>query len=569
MNTIQMVKVARGDAKADLVLKNCMVVNVFTGEIDRGDIAVYDGYIAGVGEYHGKIEIDVQGKYVSPGFIDGHVHIESSMLTPPQFAKSVIVKGTTTVVADPHEIANVCGIAGIEFMLDSSEELPLDVFIMLPSCVPSTDFENSGAILTADDLVPLKKRDRVLGLGEMMNYPGVVRGNRDVHRKLEDFKEVRIDGHSPGLTGKDLNAYISTGVRTDHECTTVEEMTEKLSKGMYIHIREGSATSNLKTLIKGVNRNNLRRIMFCTDDKHPKNIKNEGHINFNVKKAVRNGINAIEAITMATLNTAECYSLSDRGAIAPGFKADMVVLNDLEAFEVDKVFKAGKLVAEEGIALFEAPPYKDERVLDTVRLKKGMEINFDMPLESDIVKVIQIVSDNIVTKKVIRKVETKNGLYCNNPKLDILKLAVIERHKGTGNIGIGLVEGYGLRNGAIALTIAHDSHNIIVIGDNDTDMLAAVSELRKCKGGMTISSGGKILGTLVLEVGGLMTDSPIEEVEEKIDLMNEIALSLGVSRNLDPFITLSFLALPVIPEIKLTDKGLFDVNSFGFIETEE
>ncbi|HRX41239.1 MAG TPA: adenine deaminase [Clostridia bacterium] len=569
MNTIQMVKVARGDAKADLVLKNCMVVNVFTGEIDRGDIAVYDGYIAGVGEYHGKIEIDVQGKYVSPGFIDGHVHIESSMLTPPQFAKSVIVKGTTTVVADPHEIANVCGIAGIEFMLDSSEELPLDVFIMLPSCVPSTDFENSGAILTADDLVPLKKRDRVLGLGEMMNYPGVVRGNRDVHRKLEDFKDVRIDGHSPGLTGKDLNAYISTGVRTDHECTTVEEMTEKLSKGMYIHIREGSATRNLKTLIKGVNRNNLRRIMFCTDDKHPKNIKNEGHINFNVKKAVRNGINAIEAITMATLNTAECYSLSDRGAIAPGFKADMVVLNDLEAFEVDKVFKAGKLVAEEGIALFEAPPYKDERVLDTVRLKKGMEINFDMPLESDIVKVIQIVSDNIVTKKVIRKVETKNGLYCNNPKLDILKLAVIERHKGTGNIGIGLVEGYGLRNGAIALTIAHDSHNIIVIGDNDTDMLAAVSELRKCKGGMTISSGGKILGTLVLEVGGLMTDSPIEEVEEKIDLMNEIALSLGVSRNLDPFITLSFLALPVIPEIKLTDKGLFDVNSFGFIETEE
>ena len=569
MNTIQMVKVARGDAKADLVLKNCMVVNVFTGEIDRGDIAVYDGYIAGVGEYHGKIEIDVQGKYVSPGFIDGHVHIESSMLTPPQFAKSVIVKGTTTVVADPHEIANVCGIAGIEFMLDSSEELPLDVFIMLPSCVPSTDFENSGAILTADDLVPLKKRDRVLGLGEMMNYPGVVRGNRDVHRKLEDFKDVRIDGHSPGLTGKELNAYISTGVRTDHECTTVEEMTEKLSKGMYIHIREGSATRNLKTLIKGVNRNNLRRIMFCTDDKHPKNIKNEGHINFNVKKAVRNGINAIEAITMATLNTAECYSLSDRGAIAPGFKADMVVLNDLEAFEVDKVFKAGKLVAEEGIALFEAPPYKDERVLDTVRLKKGMEINFDMPLESDIVKVIQIVSDNIVTKKVIRKVETKNGLYCNNPKLDILKLAVIERHKGTGNIGIGLVEGYGLRNGAIALTIAHDSHNIIVIGDNDTDMLAAVSELRKCKGGMTISSGGKILGTLVLEVGGLMTDSPIEEVEEKIDLMNEIALSLGVSRNLDPFITLSFLALPVIPEIKLTDKGLFDVNSFGFIETEE
>ena len=569
MNSIQMVKVARGDAKADLVLKNCMVVNVFTGEINHGDIAIYDGYIAGVGDYSGKTEIDVQGKYVSPGFIDGHVHIESSMLTPPQFAKSVLVKGTTTVVADPHEIANVCGVAGIEFMLDSSEGLPLDVYIMLPSCVPSTDFENSGAILSADDLVPLMNRERVLGLGEMMNYPGVVKGNKDVHRKLGKFKDTRIDGHSPGLTGNDLNAYISAGIRTDHECTTVEEMNEKISKGMYVHIREGSATRNLKTLIRGVGVNNLRRIMFCTDDKHPKNIKNEGHINFNVKKAVKNGINAIDAITMATLNIAECYNLTDRGAIAPGFKADLVVLNDLREIEVDKVFKSGLLVAEGGIALFDAPPYKDDKVLDTVKLKKGMNISFDLYLESDVVKVIQIVSDNVVTRKVIRKVDVKNNLYVNNPKLDILKLAVIERHKGTGNIGLGLVEGYGLKNGAVALTIAHDSHNIIVIGDNDADMKTAVEELRRCKGGMTIVSKGEILGTLILEVGGIMTDSPIEEVEDRIDRMNEIALSMGVNKNLDPFITLSFLALPVIPEIKLTDKGLFDVNTFGFVSAEE
>ena len=569
MDSIQMVKVSRGDKKADLVLKNCMVVNVFTGQVNPGDVAVYDGRIAGVGEYHGKNEIDVEGRYVCPGFIDGHVHIESSMLTPPQFAKSVLVKGTTTIVADPHEIANVCGISGIEFMLDSSEGLPLDVYIMLPSCVPSTEFENSGAILSADDLLPLRNRERVLGLGEMMNYPGVVKGNREVHKKLDYFSDRRIDGHSPGLTGNELNAYISTGIRTDHECTTVEEMTEKISKGMYVHIREGSATRNLSTLVKGVGINNLRRIMFCTDDKHPKNIKNEGHINYNVKKAVKNGINAIEAIIMATLNIAECYGLSDRGAIAPGYKADMVVLDDLRDINVNKVFKAGKLISEEGIALFDVKPYKDERVLDTVKLRDGMDICLDMPLESDVVKVIQIVSDNIVTRKVVRKVDVRDGLYHNNPKLDILKLAVIERHKGTGNIGLGLVEGYGLRNGAVALTIAHDSHNIIVIGDNDEDMKKAVMKLKECKGGMTIVSDGEVLETLVLEVAGLMTDSPIEEVEDTIDRMNEIALSMGVNRNLDPFITLSFLALPVIPEIKLTDKGLFDVTSFGFVGPEE
>jgi len=569
MDSIQMVKVSRGDKKADLVLKNCMVVNVFTGQVNPGDVAVYDGRIAGVGEYHGKNEIDVEGRYVCPGFIDGHVHIESSMLTPPQFAKSVLVKGTTTIVADPHEIANVCGISGIEFMLDSSEGLPLDVYIMLPSCVPSTEFENSGAILSADDLLPLRNRERVLGLGEMMNYPGVVKGNREVHKKLDYFSDRRIDGHSPGLTGNELNAYISTGIRTDHECTTVEEMTEKISKGMYVHIREGSATRNLSTLVKGVGINNLRRIMFCTDDKHPKNIKNEGHINYNVKKAVKNGINAIEAIIMATLNIAECYGLSDRGAIAPGYKADMVVLDDLRDINVNKVFKAGKLISEEGIALFDVKPYKDERVLDTVKLRDGMDICLDMPLESDVVKVIQIVSDNIVTRKVVRKVDVRDGLYHNNPKLDILKLAVIERHKGTGNIGLGLVEGYGLRNGAVALTIAHDSHNIIVIGDNDEDMKKAVMRLKECKGGMTIVSDGEVLETLVLEVAGLMTDSPIEEVEDTIDRMNEIALSMGVNRNLDPFITLSFLALPVIPEIKLTDKGLFDVTSFGFVGPEE
>lgn len=568
MNTIQLAKVARGDKKADIVLKNCSIVNVFSHMIEKNDIAIVDGIIAGIGEYQGRKEIDLNGSIVCPGFIDGHVHIESSMLTPPQFAKSVLPKGTTTVIADPHEIANVCGIKGIEFMLDSSEKLPLDVFIMLPSCVPSTEYENSGALLTAQDLAPLMSRDRVLGLGEMMNYPGVIEGVKKVHEKLEIAKGRRIDGHAPDVKGRELNAYIAAGVKTDHECTKVEEMTEKLSRGMYVIIREGSATRNLEILIAGVNKDNLRRVLFCTDDKHPKNIKNEGHINYNVKMAINYGIDPIDAIIMATLNTAECYGLSDRGAIAPGYIADLLVLDNLTNITVDKVFKKGKLVAENDEAKFGARMVADERVLNTVVLNDKMDINLDLRLKSDVVKVIQIVEDNVITKKVIRKVDTVDGYYKNNAKLDILKMAVIERHKKTGNIGIGLVEGYGLKNGAIALTIAHDSHNIIVIGDNDRDMHKAIEELRRCDGGMTICSGGKVLGTLTLEVGGLMTDSPIDEVESKIDDMVKTAMDLGVNKGLEPFMTLSFLALPVIPDLKLTDRGLFDVSSFGFTSIE-
>ncbi len=569
MNTIQLVKIARGDKKADLVLKNCAIVNVFSHRIEHGDIAIAGGIIAGIGKYSGRKEIDIGGGFVCPGFIDGHVHIESSMLTPPQFAKSIIPKGTTTVIADPHEIANVCGVRGIEFMLDSSENLPLDVFIMLPSCVPSTEYENSGAVLSAEDLAPLMSRERVLGLGEMMNYPGVIGGNKKTHDKLGIADDRRIDGHAPGVSGKQLNAYIASGIKTDHECTNVEEMTEKISRGMYAIIREGSATRNLEALIKGVNKENLRRVLFCTDDKHPKNIKNEGHINYNVKSAIEHSIDPIDAIIMATLNTAECYGLKDRGAIAPGYIADLLVLDNLRNISVLQVYKNGKLVAENDEAKFGARMVADNRVLNTVVLNDNMDIDFSMRLKSDVVKVIQLIKDNVTTRKVIRKVDTDDGYYHNNPKLDILKLAVIERHKKTGNIGLGLVEGYGLKNGAIALTIAHDSHNIIVIGDNDRDMKKAVEELQKCEGGITICSGGKVLETLVLEVGGLMTNSPIDDVEEKIDEMTGIAEKLGVNKSIDPFMTLSFLALPVIPALKLTDRGLFDVNSFGFVGIEE
>ncbi|MCD6322391.1 MAG: adenine deaminase [Clostridiales bacterium] len=569
MNTIQLAKVARGDKKADLVMKDCTIVNVFSHKLEHGDIAIADGTIVGIGKYSGRKEVDLKGAFVCPGFIDGHVHIESSMLTPPQFAKSVVPKGTTTVIADPHEIANVCGIKGIEFMLDSSDKLSLDVFIMLPSCVPSTEYENSGAVLTAEDLEPLLSRERVLGLGEVMNYPGVINGNKKVHAKLDIAKGCRIDGHAPGIKGKQLNAYVVSGIKTDHECTVVEEMTEKISRGMYVIIREGSATRNLNTLINGVTKDNVRRILFCTDDKHPKNIKNEGHINYNVKTAISHGIDPIDAIIMATLNTAECYGLKDRGAIAPGYIADLLVLDNLKNISVMQVFKRGKLVAENDKAKFGARAVADDRVLNTVVLNNNMKIDLNMRLKSDVVKVIQIIEDNVITKKVIRKVDVEDGYYKNNPKLDILKMAVIERHKKTGNIGLGLVEGYGIKNGAVALTIAHDSHNIIVIGDNDKDMIRAVEELQKCDGGMTICSGGKVMGTLTLEVGGLMTDSPIEEVEATIDEMVQTAVKMGVNKGLEPFMTLSFLALPVIPELKLTDRGLFDVGNFGFVGIEE
>lgn len=569
MSTIERVRIARGDRKAELVLKNCQIINVFNRQIEKGDIAIQDGIIVGVGEYEGIEEVDIGGQFVCPGFIDGHVHIESSMLTPPQFAKAVMPKGTTTVIADPHEIANVCGLEGIDYMLKSSEKLPLDVYIMLPSCVPSTDFENAGAVLLAKDLVKFKEHPYVLGLGEMMNYPGVILGNKKVHKKLELMKDCIIDGHAPDVKGKSLNAYITAGVKTDHECTSLDELEEKIAKGMYVHIREGSATRNLKTLIRGVTPQNNRRILFCTDDKHPIDIKNEGHINYNVRLAIEKGIDPIVAIQMATLNIAECYSLKGKGAIALGYEADLLVFQDLRTVRVNEVYKKGELVAKDNKALFETETIRDPRILDTVKLDEVNNISFDIQLDSGFAKVIQLIKDNIITKKVTRKVDVEDNLFSYHEKLDILKLAVIERHKGTGNVGLGLVEGYGLKEGAVALTIAHDSHNIIVIGVNDEDMRVAVNELKRTKGGITICSDGKVLHTLPLEVGGLMTDSPIEEVEAKIEVMEKLARDKGVNPAINPFLTLAFLALPVIPELKLTDCGLFDVNTFSFVDIEE
>ncbi len=564
---LKAIKIANGEKRAPLVLKNANIINVFTNEIIYGDVAIYNGKIVGIGEYHGDDEIDLEGKYLSPAFIDGHVHIESSMVTPLQFSKAIVPRGVTTIIADPHEIANVRGLDGIKYILDSSEGLPLDVYMMLPSCVPATPFENSGAVLKAEDLEELIDHPRVLGLGEMMNYPGVINGDSEVLKKLKVFEEYIIDGHGPLLEGKQLNAYVGAGIATEHECSTVEEMKNRLRLGMYIHIREGSAAKNLEELIQGVNKDSLRRCIFCTDDKHPSDLLRDGSIDYNIRLAIAKGIDPIDCIKMASLNAAECYGLRWKGAIAPGYFADMVVIDNLEDFNILEVYKEGKLVAKDNKPLFSIEEIDSSSMVNTVNITEITEKDLKIYLESNKVNVIKLLPHSLITKKVEREVQLENGEF--KPQNDILKAAVVERHSKTGNIGLGLVEGFGLKNGAIASTIAHDSHNIIIIGDNDRDMLKAIYELERVGGGITIVSNGKIIDTLPLKIAGLMSQSPLEEVNEKLNKMLESSYEiLGVNREYEPFMTLSFIALPVIPDIKLTDMGLFDVSEFKFIETQ-
>ncbi|KPU26747.1 adenine deaminase [Caloranaerobacter sp. TR13] len=566
-NIKKMIDLAYGRELPELVLKNCKIVNVFSHEIIEGDIAIDSGKIVGVGQYKGKREIDLNWKYVAPGLIDGHVHIESSMVTPNEFARVVVPRGTTTIIADPHEIANVCGLEGIKFMMDSGMELPLSIFFMLPSCVPATSFENSGAILDADKLRELINDERILGLGELMDYPSVILGDEDTLDKVGIVEDKLIDGHGPNISGKDLNAYVIAGVRTEHECSTIEEMINRLRLGMYILIREGSAARNLETLIRGVTKENLRRCLFCTDDKHPEDILTLGHIDNNVRLSIKMGLDPISAIKMATINAAECYKLKEVGAIAPGYVADIIVIDDLEKFNVVQVFKKGVLVAKNNVPLFKVKAVEVSKVTDTVRTKEVRKEDLKIGLKKDIANVIRLLPHSLVTEKVIRKVETENGYFKHHKNLDILKIAVIERHKATGNIGLGLVENFKLTNGAIASTIAHDSHNLIVIGDNDEDMLLAVKEVVRVGGGITICSKGEVLKTLPLPIAGIMSNKSMEEVNVTLKEMLDLAYNkLGVNKDIDPFMTLSFLALPVIPEIKVTDMGLFDVSKFQFIE---
>ncbi len=559
------IRIASGDGMADLLIRNGRVVDVFSGQIEKKDVAVFGGMTIGFGDYQAREIIDVKGDFLCPGLIDGHVHIESSMVTLPEFARAVLPNGTTSVVIDPHEIANVLGQEGIHFMAESAKGIPLNVFIMVPSCVPATHMETSGATLKAVDLKPLLKESWAIGLAEMMNFPGVIFRNPEVLKKIETAKGKRIDGHAPMLSGKGLYAYLTAGIRSDHECTTPKEAMEKLKNGMRIMIREGTTARNLRSLIPLVDPKNSRRFFFVTDDRHPKELLEEGHIDSMVRQAIRWGLDPILAIQMATLNAAEYFRLDDLGAIAPGYRADIVSFDHLGRFQVKKVFKDGKLVAENGNVLF--PPVrqrKNPKLKGSVRIKPLKKDALLLRSNQSLAKIIQLIPDQIVTKEVMKRVLLKDGFAHPNLKEDILKIAVVERHKATGNIGIGFVQGFGLKKGAIGSSVAHDSHNIVLVGTNDTDMLKAVEVIESMKGGLATVSDGKVLASLPLPIAGLMSKASVARVNQQLESLHRAAKTLGCKIP-DPFMTLSFLSLPVIPELKITDKGLVDVNQFKFV----
>lgn len=545
---------------AALVIKNAKIVNVFTEEIIEGDVAMRDGIIIGVGEYSGRVEIDAKGGYLCPGLIDGHVHIESSMAHPSRFANVILEKGTTSIIADPHEIANVCGSDGIQYMLDQTEWLPLSVFVMVPSCVPATAFETSGAKLTARDLEPFISHPRVLGLGEVMDYVATVEGDGEMLDKLHLFRHHPIDGHAPTLTGDALNAYITAGPYTDHECITYEEVLEKLRKGLRIHLRLGSANRNVEEIMKKIAENNLptRRMSFCTDDKHLSDIREEGHINYIVRRAVANGIPPIKAIQMATINTAETYGIRHYGAVAPGYRADLVLFDNLTDFNPQFVITDGK-VFEPSVDTHIKP---DPKIYNSVHLAPRKPDIFKMPISGK-ANIIRLIPKELVTALDVEDVYTENGLFV--PKNGLQKLAVLERHHASGRVGLGILRGFDIKNGAIATTVGHDSHNLVVVGDNDADMLQAVDVLEECGGGYVVVSRGEVLAKLVLSVAGLMSDAPLESILKHQRELLAAAQQLGIHTQSDPFITLSFIALPVIPDVRLTDMGLFDVRKMEFV----
>jgi len=568
MRSVRLVNVATGKEEADMVIKNCRIVNVYTSLIDEGDIAIADGVIAGIGSYNACNSIDANGRFVCPGFIDGHSHIESSLMTPSRFAQAVLPLGTTTVIADPHEIANVAGIAGLRYMIDDSLLSALDVFFMLPSCVPATSFEHSGAVLCAKDLSGWLHHRQVIGLGEMMDYPGVIGCDANVHEKLSAARGRIVDGHAPGLSGAELNAYISAGITSDHECSSIDEMNEKIGKGMFILIREGSAAKNLVSLIKGVHRDNFHRTGFCTDDKHPDDIMSSGHIDHNVRLAIATGIDPVMAIQMATFNTASFYRLYDRGAVAPGMKADLLIIDNLENIGVEMVIKDGQVAAADKTAIFEFCAADSKPLSRSINICDSQRISFDIRLKGNLVHVIKLQPNDIVTLDRLRSVNVVKGRFSFDKESDIIKLAVIERHKSTGNVGLGLLEGYGLKNGAIAMSISHDSHNIVIAGDNDDDMRLSLKTLEDAGGGIVLVSNGRVSNMLPLEIGGIMTDRPAEEVSAVLKSLIAEARLHGVPEGIDPFLSLAFMALPVIPQLKLTDQGLFDVTNFKFINIE-
>lgn len=556
----RIIAVAAGREKADLVLKNAKYLNVFSNEFLSGDIAVANGLIAGVGKYDGKTEIDVSGKLVLPGFIDAHIHLESSMVTPAEFAKAVVAHGTTTVITDPHEITNVMGIDGVEYMIQASQNLPIDVHFMMPSCVPATEIDESGAELDCKDIDLYLDNKKVLGLAEMMNYVGVINGDKNVLSKIvtSQAHHKKIDGHAPELSGNDLNAYIAAGVYSDHECSTFENALEKLRKGQFIMIREGTAAHNLKALMPLLTQQYYSRCMFATDDKHPSDLLYGGHIDYIVKQALKNGADPIVALKTATHHAARYFLLNNKGAIASGYLADIVVVDNLEDFNVETVFKCGKLVFDGEVKDFSAPTVDEklaEKCFDTFHLDSVIPSSFKVDGK---LGLIGLVGGELLT----RNLGTADKIDVEN---DILKIACIERHKGTNHIGVGYVKGYSLKSGAVATSVAHDSHNIITVGCNDDDIAVAVNAIKDSKGGIAVVENGKIKALLELPIAGLMSDEPLTTVNEKLENAKLSAYELGADKSIDPFMTLSFLSLPVIPSLRITTKGVFDAENWKML----
>lgn len=554
-------EITRGQRKAELVLKNAEIVNVFTGEILAGDVAIEDGIIVGTGSYEGKTERDMTGKYICPGFIDSHLHLESTLVTPGELVTVASRHGTTTFIVDPHESANVSGLAGIDYIVDQTEDVSANVFVMMPSCVPATSIDDNGCTLTAEDMAPYLKNKRILGLGEVMDYISVVNGEAGMHQKLTLFENRVRDGHAPFLAERDLQAYVMAGIKTDHECSEFEYAMRERRNGMTILIREGSAARNVDAIVSGLVENHMtgEGFCFCTDDKHIEDIEREGHIDHNVRRAIELGMNPVDAIKMATIHSAQCYGFDNLGAIAPGYQADLIILNDLEKVSIDEVYYKGKVVQKDGKIEIRSCP---EELKNTVHVGGFSEADLKLESPDGFFTVIEMQDGQITTKKQIKKLAEGKCSFVSDEQLQ--KIAVIERHKATGKTGVGIVSGFGIRGGAIASSVSHDSHNIIVIGDNDKDMWLAVQELIRVQGGYTIVSDHRVFDTLELPVMGLMSDAGYQYSNRKLKTMIDKAHEMGVGRGVDPFITLSFMALPVIPEIRITPRGIYDVLSGEF-----